>query len=140
MKKRSVFQLRSKANCLVEVVKVEDSQAKVLEYNERSCEYNVVDISDLKRIPMSIPILSSLGFEEKEDILMGLPYEHYWQKLVNGQVVWIVDDKGILKLATIDKDAYYGVRFSPLPYLHELQNIIGPIDVAKLFKDLQTVI
>lgn len=89
---------------------------------------------------MSIPILSSLGFEEKEDILMGLPYEHYWQKLVNGQVVWIVDDKGILKLATIDKDAYYGVRFSPLPYLHELQNIIGPIDVAKLFKDLQTVI
>ena len=140
MKKRSVFQLRSKANCLVEVVKVEDSQAKVLEYNERGCEYNVVDISDLMRIPMSIPILSSLGFEEKEDVLMGLPYEHYWQKLVNGQVVWIVDDKGILKLATIDKDAYYGVRFSPLPYLHELQNIIGPIDVAKLFKELQTVI
>ena len=136
MKKRSVFQLRSKANCLVEVVKVEDSQAKVLEYNERSCEYNVVDISDLKRIPMSIPILSSLGFEEKEDILMGLPYEHYWQKQVNEHAVWIVDDEGIMKYATIDANAYHGVRFSNAPYLHELQDIIGPIDVAKLFKDL----
>ena len=137
--KGCVFQRKSKSNCLVEVVKVDDFQVKVLEYNESGCEYIVVDISDLKEIPLSIPILKSLGFEEKEDVLMGLPYEHYWQKLVNERVVWIVDDKGILKFATIDTDAYYGVRFSPLPYLHELQNIIGPIDVAKLFKELKTV-
>lgn len=137
--KGSVFQLKSRSNSLVEVVKVEESQAKVLEYNERGCEYIVVDIFDLKEIPLSITILKSLGFEEKEGILIGLPYEHYWQKLVNGHVLWIVDEKGILKFATIDTDAYYGVRFSPLPYLHELQNMIGPIDVAKLFKDLKTV-
>lgn len=138
MKKGTVFQLMSKTNCLVEVMKVEDSQAKVLEYNERGCEYIVVDISDLKRIPLSIPILSSLGFEEKEGIFIGLPYEHYWQKVSNEHVVWIVDDKGILKFATIDANAYHGVRFSLAPYLHELQNIIGPIDVAKLYKDLKS--
>lgn len=134
--KGNVFQLKSKPNCLVEVVIVEDSHAKVLEYNERGSACIVVDISDLKKIPLSIPILNSLGFEEKEDRLMGLPYEHYWQKQFNEHVVRIVEDEGILKFATIDIDAFHGVKFSPVYYLHELQDVIGSIDVPRLFKDL----
>jgi hypothetical protein len=137
--KGCVFQLKSNLNCLVEVVTVENYQAKVLEYNESGIEQVVIDISELKEIPLSIPILNSLGFEERKERLMGLPYEHYWQKQVNKHIVWIVDDNGILKYATIDANAYHGVRFSPAPYLHELQNIIGPVDVAKLYKDLQIV-
>lgn len=137
--KGSVFQLKSIVNSLVEIEKVEDSQARVSLYDENGSTCINVDVSDLEGIKLSVPILKSLGFEEKEGRLMGLIYEHYWQKQVNERVVWIVDDKGILKFGTIDTDAYYGVRFSPLPYLHELQNIIGPIDVAKLFKELKTV-
>ena len=136
--KGSVFQLKSKSNCLVEVVKVEDSQAKVIEHNESGSENIVIEISDLKKIPLSIPILKSLGFEKKEGILMGVPNAHYWQKQVNEHFVWIVDDKGTMKYATIEANAYFGIKYTPAPYLHELQNIIGPIDVAKLFKDLQT--
>ena len=135
--KGGVFQLKSKVNSLVEIIKVEDSQAKVSLYNENGSECNIVDVSDLKGITLSVPILKSLGFEEKEGQLMGLPYEHYWQKQVDEHVVWIVDDGGTLKFATIDVDAYHGVKFTPAPCLHELQNIIGLIDVAKLFKDLK---
>lgn len=135
-----VFLLKSNNNCLVEILEVEKSQVRVIVYNITGNEIDIVDISDLQGIPLSIPILNSLGFEKKEGQLMGLPYEHFWQKQLNDYILWILDDEGILKFATIDTDAYYGVKFSPLPYLHELQNIIGPIDVAKLFKDLQTVI
>ena len=112
----------------------------VLEYNESGSEYVVVDISDLKKIPLSIPVLKSLGFEEKNGPLMGLPYECYWQRQVDEHVVRIVDDAGTMKFATIDADAYYGLKFLSAPYLHELQNLIGFIDVAKLFKDLQAAI
>ncbi|MBQ9229887.1 MAG: hypothetical protein IJ190_01770 [Prevotella sp.] len=134
---KSVFQLKSKPNCLVEIVKAEDSKVKVSVYNEKGNEYDIVDISDLKGISLSTPILKSLGFEEKEGRLMSLIYEHYWQKQVNEYLVWIVDDKGILKYATIDANAFHGVKFLPAPFLHELQNIIGTIDVPKLFKDLK---
>ena len=135
--KGSIFQLKSKPNCLVEVVNVENSHVKVLEYNESGNIYVVIDITDLQGIPLSIPVLKSLGFEEMERNLMALPYEHYWQKQVNDYLVWFVDDKGILKYATKDANAFHGVKFSPAPYLHELQNIIGIIDVAKLFQDLK---
>ena len=134
--KGSVFQLMKDPNCLVEIVDNDEQHARALMYNQNGCEFIVVDFSHLKEIPLSIPILNSLGFEEKEGRLMGLAYEHYWQKQVNEHAVWIVDDEGIMKYATIDANAYHGVRFSNAPYLHELQDIIGPIDVAKLFKDL----
>lgn len=137
--KGCVFQLKSNLNCLVEVVTVKNCQAKVIKYNKSGSERVFIDISDLKEMPLSIPVLNSLGFEDRKERLMGLPYEHYWQKQVNKHIVWIVEDNGILKYATIDANAYHGVRFSPAPYLHELQNIIGPIDVAKLYKDLLTV-
>ena len=138
--KGNVFQQKSNNNCLVEILKVEEPYVRVVAYNINGSENDRVNISDLKEIPLSIPILNSLGFEEKEGILVGLPYAHYWQKQINEHFVWIVDDKGTLKYATIDSNAYFGVKYTPAPYLHELQNIIGPIDVAKLFKDLQTVI
>lgn len=134
-----LFQLKSKPNCLIEIEKLEVLQAKVLAYNEDGSEYDTVDVSDLKGIPMSIPILESLGFDEKEGYLMGLPNTHYWEKQIDGYYLWIVDDDGVLKQATIDADACYGVRFTPAPYLHEMQTIIGSVDVAKLFKDLNYV-
>lgn len=135
--KGSVFQLKSIVNSLVEIEKVEDSQARVSLYDENGSTCINVDVSDLEGIKLSVPILKSLGFEEKEGRLMGLIYEHYWQKQVKEYLVWIVDDAGVLKFATIDADAYHGVEFSPAPYLHELQIIIGDIDVSKLFKDLK---
>lgn len=135
--KGCVFQQKSKNNCLVEILKVEEPYVRVVAYNINGSENDVVDISDLKEIPLSIPILKSLGFEEKEGILMGVPNEHYWQKLVNEHFVWIVDEKGTLKYATIDSNAYFGIKYTPTPYLHELQNVIGPINVAKLLKDLK---
>ena len=131
------MELKSKPNCLIEIVRQEDSQVKVLMYDESGSEYDVVDVSDLKRIPLSIPILKSLGFEEREGKLMGRPYEHFWQKHINGYNLWIVDDERVLKLATVDAEAYFGVKFRPAPYLHELQKIIGNVDASKLYKDIK---
>lgn len=137
--KGCLFLLKSKLNCLIEIEKLEGSQAIALVYDETGHRKHVaVDISDLKGIPLSILVLKSLGFEEKEGRLMGLPYEHYWLKRVNGYNLCIIDDGGTLKLATINADAYYGIKFSPVPFLHELQKIIGSIDLAKLFKDMQS--
>ena len=138
--KGGIFQLKSKANSLVEIIKVEDSQAKVSLYDENVSMCIIVDVSDLKGIALSIPILKSLGFEEKEGQLMGLPYEHYWQKQVNEHHVWIVDDEGIFKLAIVDVNAYFGVHFIHAHFLHELQNYIGHIDGFKLCKDIKAAI
>lgn len=136
--KGCLFHLKNKPNCLIEVVKLEDSKVKAIVYDENGSEYDEVDISDLKSISLSITFLKCLGFEEKRGILMGLPDEHYWQKIINNHIIWIVDDAGTLKFATLDADAYHGVKLSQAPYLHELQNIIGSIDAAKLLKDMKS--
>ena len=136
IEKGCVFQLKNKANNFVEVVAVADSQAKILVCNEEGCNYSVVNISDLEGIPLSVPILKSLGFECKENMLMGLPYERFWYKCANGFNLIVVEDNDMLKFAHITGESFYGLKFTPVPFLHELQTVIGRVDVGKLFKDV----
>ena len=67
---------------------------------------------------------------------MGLPYEKYWIKHIDGANLCFVEESDGLKSARVDGDAFYGIKLFPPPYLHELQSIIGTIDTPKLFCDL----
>ena len=136
IKKGHVFRLKDNANCFAEIIAVENSKVTVLAYWHEGNEKIEVNCSDLEDILLTDSILNSLGFEQTQGSLRGLPNEFFWYKCIGGFYLFLVKDNGIYKIACNKDNAYYGVKFIPLPFLHELQDIIGNIDTKKLFKDV----
>jgi hypothetical protein len=124
------------SNNIAEVEAVFDDKniVKVLLYskNEDSIE-KMVSIDVLSPVRLSDNILRVLGFKETEGRLFGLVNENYFYQKAND--VRIIKDQGVFKFVqpSVDPNDFYGCKFITMPYLHQLQGLIGKVKVDNLF-------
>lgn len=141
MKKDSVvvygiYYLNDSNDNIAEVEAVFDDKniVKVLLYskNEDPIE-KMVSIDVLSPVRLSDNILRVLGFKETEGRLFGLVNENYFYQKAND--VRIIKDNGVFKFVqpSVDPNDFYGCKFIPMPYLHQLQGLIGKVKVDNLF-------
>lgn len=128
-----VYSLNNNLAELVEVMKKwdEDNLVKVrVHANQEVITERVVTSDELFPIELSEDILKALSFLEVNGKLWGLIDEHYF--FLKAKDVVMIKNNGIFNYVSADPKSYYGCRFIPMPYLHQLQNLIGRINVDLL--------
>ncbi len=119
---------------LVEVMKVFDYENKIKVTICKSSNQEEVDIVSTKSIsPVIITeaILKALSFEEVTENLYGLPNERFFQLKMDNRTIEIIKDRGAMKYVqpSSNQSNHFGCKFISLPFLHQLQEMIGRIDI-----------
>ncbi len=128
-------------SAFVEVLKVyvNEKKVKVSIYNSKNIEItDIVSSDNLLPVTLTEAILKALSFEEVTGHLYGLPNEHYFQLRKDNGKIEILRDRGAIKYVqpSMDRENWFGCKFIPMPYLHQLQDKIGRIDLKCFVNEL----
>lgn len=128
----------------VEVLKVysNERKAKVSLYKSSDIkETEIVFTENISPVLITESILKALSFNEISGPLYGLLNEHYFRLKMDNGIIEIIRDRGAMKFVqpSPNREDWYGCKFIPMPYLHQLQEMIGRIDIKSFINQLSKV-
>lgn len=125
----------------VEVLEVYTNERKAKVSLCKSFGNEIIEILTEKLSPISItePILKALSFEEITGQLYGFPNEHFFRLKTDNGIIEIIREKGTTKRVQPNKDNWYGCKFISIQYLHQLQHMLGRIDLKEFSEKLLMV-
>ncbi len=137
IKRFAIYSIEKPNKSIIEIKEIhqESNSVEAIVYSSsETFEEMEFAMDDIIPIPINKDLLKALSFDERNGPLYGLPLnEHYYCKItVDGSKVTIVDDDNVLKLVIPNANAFYGCEFVVKPYLHQLQDYIGRVDLQLL--------